>query len=111
VSDDRTRRVGLNESIFRQVNEQIRSLDHDAGTGERTMAVVCECGNANCAAQIEVPVAEYERARSDSLLYVVVPGHVIPDVEEVVERAGGYAVVRKVDGAAARVAEETDPRS
>ncbi len=59
------------------------------------MTVVCECGNANCAEQIEVPVAEYERARSDSLLYVVVPGHEIPDVEEVVERAGGYAVVQQ----------------
>ena len=31
MSEEQARRVGLNESIFRQVNEQIESLNRDFG--------------------------------------------------------------------------------
>jgi hypothetical protein len=41
--DERARRVGLNEAIFRQVNEQIRDLIRGFGTEQGTMSVICEC--------------------------------------------------------------------
>jgi hypothetical protein len=53
--------------------------------------------------------AEYERIRSAPTHFVVLPGHEIPAVERVVERTGGYVVVKKL-GHAGEVAQETDPR-
>jgi hypothetical protein len=111
VSDEQARRVGLNEAIFRQVNEQIRSLNRDFGTEQGTMTVVCECGHSGCTDRLELSVSAYERVRGDSRLYVVAKGHEIPDVETVVERAEGYDVVQKDEGVAAELSRELDPRS
>jgi hypothetical protein len=111
VSAEQGRRVGLNESLFRQVNEQIQDLNRTFGSDMGTMTVVCECADADCAERLEVPVAAYERVRSDPLHYIVTPGHEIAEFESVVERKGRYDVVRKKNGAAVEVAKETDPRS
>lgn len=109
--DERTSRIGKNEAAFRNVNEQIESLNRTmAAIGDQTMQIVCECGELTCIVQLAVAVADYERIRSDATLFFVVPGHELPDVEDVVEEAAGYYVVRKHDGDPARVAEETDPR-
>ena len=110
MSDEQARRVGLNESIFRQVNEQIESLNRDRGTGA-TMTVVCECADRECAERLEISLSEYEKVRADPHRYIVVPGHELPEFESVVESRDSYNVVQKVDGTAAALAEETDPRS
>jgi hypothetical protein len=110
MSDEQARRVGLNEAIFRQVNEQIESLNRDLGTGP-TMTVVCECADGECAERLEISVSEYERVRADARRYVIVPGHQLPEFESVVESGDGYDVVEKREGPAAALAEETDPRS
>jgi hypothetical protein len=111
MSGEQARRVGLNESIFREVNEQIESLNRDLGTDDRTMNVICECANGECTERIEISVAEYERVRTNPLRFLIVPGHSVPEFESVVEPMDGYDVVEKVDGTAAELAEETDPRS
>jgi hypothetical protein len=107
---DQEKRVGLNEAIFRQVNEQIKSLGDELGVDEGRITVICECGDAGCTDRIELPLARYEQIRSDSLLYVIAPGHEFPEVESVVDHADGYDVVRKEADEAVEVAEKTDPR-
>ena len=111
MSEEQARRVGLNESLFRQVNEQIESLNRDLGTENRTMTVICECADGDCTERFEIPVAEYERVRADPRRYVIVSGHWLPEFESVVDRRDAYAVVEKRDGPAAELAERTDPRS
>ena len=111
VAVDQERRVGLNEAIFRQVNEQIRSLGDELGSHDDRITVICECGDAGCTDRLELPLANYERVRADSLLYVIVKGHEFPGIESLVERADGYEVVRKQADRAVEVSEETDPRS
>lgn len=111
MSEEQARRVGLNESIFRQVNEQIESLNRGFGEDERAMTAVCECGNGDCTDRLEIPVAEYEKARADPRRYIIVPGHELPEFESVVESRDAYEIVEKREGTAASVAEETDPRS
>jgi hypothetical protein len=106
----RARRIGLNEGVFREVNERLRDLADELVAAGTALDLICECGNASCAERIAMPAAEYEALRGDPLLFAVVPGHDLPDVEEVEERRGGYDVVRK-HGVPARVAEETDPRT
>jgi hypothetical protein len=111
MSEEQGRRVGRNESIFRQVNEQIESLNHSFGTEIGTMAAICECAAGDCTERIEIAVSEYEKVRADPLRYIIVPGHELPHYESIVESGDGYDVVQKVDGTAAELAVETDPRS
>jgi hypothetical protein len=106
--DERTRRIGLNEALAREVNERIELL---AKSENGQIEVLCECGDENCTAQLPVSLPEYERVREDATLFLVVPGHEAPDVEEVVGSFDLFDVVRKHDGSPARIADATDPRS
>lgn len=108
---DRGERVGQNEAIFRNVNEQIEGISKALSELTQTMDVVCECGDITCAERIIVTVPTYERVRSDPTLFIVLPGHEQLDVEEVVGDHQSYRVVRKEDPDARRVAIESDPRS
>jgi hypothetical protein len=109
--NERARRIGLNEAVFRQVNERIEDLADTFGlTGEK-LDLICECGNATCTSRIEMDHGDYEALRSDSATFAVVKGHEILDVEEVVLHRPTYDVVRKRAGDAKQVAEQTDPRA
>src|SRR4051794_27502675 len=85
LMDERQRRVGENEVLYRSVNERIEELNATFGTMTDSLTVVCECGRAACAEQIELPASDYERVRADPALFIIIPGHEIPDVEDVVE--------------------------
>jgi hypothetical protein len=106
--DERARRVGQNEALFRAVNEQIEEVTTDYGL--QTMSIVCECGDVSCAERVEVDVGTYERVRTDSTQFILVPGHEIEDVEDVIERNDRFEIVSKRSGGAAQLAAETDPR-
>jgi hypothetical protein len=109
--DERARRIGENEALYRAVNERIEDLNESFGLLAETMAVICECGSLACSEQIELDVPTYERVRSEPTHFVVLPGHELPDVETVVERHGGFYVLRKDAGGPAELARETDPRA
>jgi hypothetical protein len=109
--DERERRVGLNEAVFRQVNERIEELNQAFGSITETMQVICECGDAGCIAQITMSVPEYDELRRDPRRFAVVPGHEDEAVERVVERHDAYDVVEKDQGPPTEIAERTDTRS
>jgi hypothetical protein len=109
--DERGERIGRNEALFRQVNEQIEGLNESFGVLAGRMTLVCECGSQTCLDQIELTPAEYEQIRADPQLFAIKPEHDIPDVEDVVERGERYWIVRKASGEPARLAEQLDPRS
>jgi hypothetical protein len=109
--DERQRRVGRNEALFRQVNEELEALEQVTRVTEETLGVVCECGDLRCRERIEMPAREYEAVRGEGDLFLVIPGHEIPDTEDVVRRSERYYVVRKREGEAARLSKALDPRS
>jgi hypothetical protein len=110
MDEERERRIGLNEAFFRAVNEQIDSLTSGVAV-DADLEIVCECGSADCFTRLPILRSEYERIRDDGTLFIAVPGHEIPAVEDVVERAEGHVVLRKVPGTpAGEVAVATDPR-
>jgi hypothetical protein len=108
--DERARRVGENEAIYREVNERVAELNERFGIDDERIDFVCECGNGGCIQRIALGRDEYERVRDDPRRFAVVPGHEIPDLEDVVERHGRYVVVEKRPGDPAALAERTDPR-
>jgi hypothetical protein len=103
----RKHQIARNEALFREVNERVQEVSEDRAT--LTTDFVCECGNAACTDSIALRDEEYEHVRADPLLFAIVPGHEIPDVEEVVAENQRFFVVRKhVDEGI--LAKHTDPR-
>jgi hypothetical protein len=102
-------RIAKTESLFRSVNERIAEASERFRSDEAEF--MCECGDSACAERLEVPLAEYDEVRQDATTFVLDPAHVEPDVEEIVERRGGYAVVRKVDTVVANIVRQLDPRA
>jgi hypothetical protein len=65
--------------------------------------------SASAATPISLNRDEYERLRSDPLLFGIKPGHAIEDVEDVVAQAERFHIVRKHENGG-RIAIVTDPR-
>jgi len=105
------RRIADNEALFRSVNERVEEVNEVFATLTRHFEIVCECGDIHCTDQISVELPAYEAVRSDSALFIVVPGHEIPDVEDAVEHRQAYTIVRKHPGIPQAIAEAQDPRS
>jgi len=95
------------EAIYRQVNEGIALIN--AGWEIPALELICECSMAGCTERVELTLEEYERVRSVPTHFVLRPGHDDPGSERVIRGATGWIVVESL-GAAANVAEETDPR-
>lgn len=107
----REEQIGLNEAVFREVNERIEGLAETFDLTSEPLDFVCECGDAGCVQRITMSHAEYEQLRSDPHQFAVHPGHELPEVETVVDKRKGYDVVSKDSGVPEQVAEQTDPRS
>jgi hypothetical protein len=107
VSPDQQARVGENEALFRDVNETVASA---ATAVTEPVTFLCECAIESCAEGVPLFREEYEQVRAVPEHFLVTPGHVLPEVERVVEQHRVYWVVEKL-GEAAEVAEETDPRA
>ena len=108
--DARVQRLARNETIFRDVNERIEETVATHAPDEHVFELVCECSNIECTLLLSLTLAAYEDVRAHPTQFVVAPGHDLPEIDEVVYRAEGYHVVRKL-GDAAEVAEDRDPRS
>jgi hypothetical protein len=101
---------GLNEALFRDVNERIGDISADwEGAGGETF-FVCECSHRDCTESIPVSQEVYERVREDGRRFIVFPGHEDASVESVVARFDAFVVVEKT-GPAGHQADVTDPRT
>jgi hypothetical protein len=109
--DERERRLGLNEALFREVNERLRGVNEAFGEVTNRMELVCECADPGCAERITTTVRQYEELRADPEQFVIAPGHAAPDIEHVVETGKGWEIVRKRPGGPAEIARASDPRS
>jgi hypothetical protein len=107
----RKHQVGMNETLFREINERLEELNKTFSEFTDKMELVCECGVRTCIERFPMDVAEYERLRADPTTFAVKPGHELPDVEEVIEEHADYLVVRKKPGEPAAAAVAEDPRS
>jgi hypothetical protein len=106
----REERIGLNEAVFREVNERIEGLAETFQLTQEPLDLVCECGDATCVRCITMTRSEYEQLRAEAHQFAVHPGHEIPEVETIVAKREGYEVVRKDEGVPEQIAEQTDPR-
>jgi hypothetical protein len=86
----RPARVLRTEEHFRGVNEAIADLLlHDAPS-----EFFCECGNPNCNAVIHMPRADLRLLHTRPGCYAVIPGHQIPDLENVITETADCLIVQ-----------------
>ena len=94
--DARKRRIAENEARFRDINARLdadlRALSLTEG---ETVDFVCECGKSECTQTVALTLDEFHHVRADDRLFAVLPGHEIPDAEDVLVRTERYVVVRK----------------
>jgi len=109
---DRAARKGENESWFREVNERLenRALEARGFDPGATLEIVCECAREECTERLAIPLAEYERVRTNPRAFILRPGHAELAYERVLTSGQEYAIVEK-DGDAAVAAQAADPRS
>jgi len=103
--ESQRQRAARNQSLFREVNERIEDLAATASFS----TFICECMDETCDAGVSLTIEEYEHIRSESNSFLVLPGHQVPAVEDVIEANDRFVVVAKI-GAGVLVAEELDPR-
>jgi hypothetical protein len=103
------RRLALNQSIFREVNERVAEVANGRVADEPLQyEFFCECYDTECTERLELTLGEYESLRTSPTWFVVVPGHGYPRVEQVVRRNDRFEIVEKLDEAG-EVAAATDP--
>lgn len=108
--DERTRRIGQNEALFRRVNNAVEEVVAARNTVADELTIICECGDETCVEEFTVTLVEYEALRAQPTRFAVRPGHDGPPTERVVEQRDDYWVVEKWPGGPARLARELDDR-
>lgn len=106
--DAREQRMAKNEILFREVNERVRDVASQLGD-DGNYEYFCECSNKDCTFRVTLSLSDYEAIRGNPKQFVVLPGHLTPEIEVVLEE-DAYWIVRK-SGEAGEYAEELDPRS
>jgi hypothetical protein len=104
----RARRVGLNQSVFREVNERV--VDLVSKRFDQEFEFLCECAHLDCSMYLKVRLEDYERVRTNGRRFFVAYGHEVPSFERVVETGPGWQVVEKV-GIAGQTAADENPRA
>jgi hypothetical protein len=110
ASDPRQERAARNESLFRDVNERIKSTA--SNISPMFTEFICECADDSCFEHVSLTSEEYSSVRKmGPVFFIVRPGHEAADIERVVGgEAERFEIVEKQD-VAAEVATELDHRS
>jgi len=89
-------RIVKNEQAFRDYNNRRLQVEEISPTDDSELIpFVCECGDSDCIETLAITAAQFVQAHAAPNLFLVKPGHVYPDVEQVVVEHTGYAIVEK----------------
>jgi uncharacterized protein (DUF1499 family) len=110
VDDSQKARLAKNEDFFREVNGRIREKAESHGLDGHEYEFFCECSDATCMERVNLTLAEYEHIRAEPTRFVVKKGHVVKEIERIVETVPDHMVIEK-HGEAGRVAVELEAES
>jgi hypothetical protein len=88
-------RAARTQSTFRAVNEHIRGFNERFRADGGQYVIACECADDDCAQMLEVPAHVYRAIREHPRRFLVASGHVVDEIERVVDGGRDYAVVEK----------------
>ena len=108
AQDEREIRAARNQALFRSVNEKMLEINEVLGEASRTFTIACECADTTCVQILDLSPEQYSAVRADPRHFAVLPGHIYPEVEKLIEEFDGYVVVEK-QRLAAEIAGATAP--
>ena len=95
MDDAQKARLARNEDLFRQVNEKIDDIAERHGDDSHVYEFFCECSDAGCSERVHLTLPQYAHVRGDSARFVVVKGHVLDEIEHVIEDAEDHVLIEK----------------
>ena len=100
----RRERIALNEAWRRHLN---RRKAEWMDSGLPTAGFRCECGQMHCDSRLQLSLEQWDEVHSRSDRFLVVPEHVVGDVEVVVAEYPNFWLIRK-QGEAEEIVEKLD---
>ena len=83
----------LNRRMERML-EEIRDEEDD--DPDAPIAFLCECSHLDCRERIQLEPSRFDRIHRDADVFILVPGHEIPDIERIVDQEQDFLIVRKL---------------
>ena len=80
--------------VGREINERIGAHAPLIIAGEK-MSLVCECGDGDCQAFIQLSPQQYHGIRQNLRTFVVAQGHESPSSERILSRNESWVIVEK----------------
>ena len=108
-SNGHARQVARKQAVFRAVNERIEATNKHFGIALWQTEFVCECADEGCMERVMLTLKQYEDVRRVPTHFVVAPGHVHGEFEQILEQVDTYVVVEKL-GEAGKEALKWDKR-
>lgn len=97
-----------NQAVFREHNERIKQnfddlaeVAKDSGqeylvkTDDTALYFMCECSDESCRRRIQMKPSLYEKVHKRRNRFIIIAGHEIDAIEQVVNRHDDYIVVEK----------------
>lgn len=107
--DRHLERLLRNEVVFRRVNERLKELGEAFSVVSESAQFICECSDPACTEHVEMTLDEYERVRTHSARFFMMPTHEKGEIETVVLETDRYVVVQKPPGELAEAVATGDP--
>lgn len=108
MSDWREEEV-MNETRSREINEWIDE-SRESSDAATASSYVCECSDEACTSRIDLTRLEYEEVRAHGTHFAIATDHESPDLDLVLSERVGFAIIAKLPGLPARLANACDPR-
>jgi hypothetical protein len=102
---ERELRAAQNQILFRSVNDRILELGEKLSGSTPELDFACECVDDSCIEKIRLSPQRFLAIESDANRFIVLRGHEIPEVEDIVAERDGFLIVAK-RGAGAEFVEE-----
>lgn len=98
-------RAARNQSVFRAINDELRVATR--ALDPQSFIIGCECADPACVETLKFGVEQYAQIRAEPTHFIVLPGHIYPEVERVIVTDARFQIVEKT-GEAAQVAAALD---
>ncbi len=97
-----------NEAVFREENERIEKrrielnsmAEQDkqpelSNDSDAELMYLCECSDEDCRQRIQLLMSVYKDIHTHRNNFIVIPGHGVPEIEEIIEINNNYSIVCK----------------
>jgi hypothetical protein len=92
---ERELRAAQNQMLFRSVNDRIKEVGEKLADSAAELGFACECVDDTCLEKIRLSAQQFLAIESDPNRFIVLRGHEVPDVEDIVGERDGFLIVSK----------------